>query len=337
MGLDFNSYVNPTISSSFGLLFFLGLACVALLGGSEALWFILRSRMELINGDLVKGLGEVYLSPPYLHVWFTSSDEALNPLNQDPENLSDDELALSFERILRRMRPGGVVSVVLPGWASDLGERLSKIVPWTGFQLERSELIYRVPGKPENELVFRKPGNTLVAQPVTDPNPSMPYEDKSAETLPREVEVPPIVEGVAEPAWREPRLSRQEVAMVKSAASIIERGREPVQYRELLNEVYMDLLDKKVNFESARQIETILLGHVGRELALVEEVDEASLKPIKRWWLGEKGLRVRRARTRGFLGRLAGARRGIPKVGNLLKRLRKQETGYRPQGQRDEE
>src|SRR5262249_24116438 len=109
--------------------------------------------------DLVGGLAGAVLSPPYQHTLLTSTDQTLNPLAQDPDKLNDDELAISFERLLKALQPGATVSVIVPPWATKLSSRLAKVVPWTGFNLENSQVIFRTPGSPENELVFRKPGS----------------------------------------------------------------------------------------------------------------------------------------------------------------------------------
>lgn len=335
-GLDFSTFLNPTISSTITAPFFLGLASIALLGGSETLRFLLNPKFEPITSELMKGLSGVYLSPPYQHAWFTSTDQSLNPLNQDPDNLADDELATSFERLLERMQPGGLVSIILPAWAGGLNDRLVRVVPWTGFHLEKSELIYRVPGKPENELVFRKPAGTrLVKQEQAAGELSTPIETVAVGAA--EVEAPPLTDVIEEPLWAEPQLSRREMAMVKSAVSAIERRKGPVPYKELLNEVYMDLLDKKVNFESAKQIETTLVKHIGRELAIIEDLDEVSAKIVRNWWLGERALHNEK-RSVNLWTRLSNAKRRIPKVKELLvKWPRRQHSGYRPRRHADQD
>ncbi len=340
LGLDLTIYPNPTISSSFTLAFFLGLTSVVVLGGSEALRFLRRSRSELITLDFMRGLSGVFLSPPYQHAWFTSTDQSLNPLNQDPDNLTDDELALSFEKLVETMQPGGLVSVILPSWAGHLSNRLARVVPWTGFHLERSELIYRVPGRPENELVFRKPASIQQVEPESE-RAELPTPPEAIEEEPTEIEVPPpleeiegppVAEAVEEPIWAQPALTREETAMLKSALGVIERRQEPVPYRELLNEVYMDLMDRSVNFESARQIEATLLDHAGKELAIIEDLDETGATVIRKWWFGERGIKAEALRRPRLWSKLTSAKRSIPSVKQKLEKWwRPNQSNYRPQ------
>jgi hypothetical protein len=337
LGLDLNSYPSPTITSSFILPYYLGWACLILLGGTESLRFILHPRLLLPTGEPSTGLGEVYLSPPYVHAWYTSTDENLNPLKNDPGNLSDDELALSFERILHRVRPGGAVSIILPGWATILKDRLVKVVPWTGFKLEKSEIIYRAPGRPENELLFRKPVDATSAKENPEPTASTLAPPDLVEPSTHDTEQPPVPETVEEPAWSQPKQSKKETVMVKSATRLLERHREPVPYRELLNEVYMDLLDKKINFDSSKEIEATLLAHIGQELTIIEKSRENDQKHTRQWWLGEtRPIEAQEMKT-SLLGRLASVRKKIPRVTGFLKIPRKKrETGYKPRKETDE-
>ncbi len=349
VGLDFSFYLSPVVSSSFALPFFLGLASIGVLGGSEAVRLITRARDQLVTFDFMRGLSGVFLSPPYQHAWFTSIDESLNPLSRDPDNLRDDELALSFEKLLGTMQPGATVSIVLPSWAGHLSNRLCRVVPWTGFNLERSELIYRVPGRPENELVFRKPASIHPVEPSEPeseegqrPTHLEAVESGEAEievpSLTDEIEAPPVAEAIEEPVWAQPELSRQEGMMIRSAVRVIERHQEPVPYRDLLNEVYMDLLDRNVNFESSKQIEATLLGHTGKELSLIEELDETGGYVVRKWWLGERGVEAERERTAAFGRMLSGAKKGVPKVKQFLHKWRgRQRSAYVPKAQPDED
>ncbi len=343
LGLDFSSYFNPRITSSFAPLFLLGLACTALLGGSELFRFILRPREDFMVFDFMKGLSGVFLSPPYQHAWLTSNDQSFNPLNQDPDNLTDDEMAMSFERLQETVRPGGVVSIILPTWAGHLSDRLAKLVPWTGFRLEKSETIYRVPGQPENQLVFRKPAmvqkslsepqeaqlptETLEIAPIVE-NILPPTDLTTEQPVLEGVEGPPAEEAIEDPVWSQPRLTPLEKTVVRSAVKAVERRGEPVLYRELIDNVYMDLLDREVSFGSVREIETILLDHIGKELVLIEELDETGAMVLRKWWLGDEGAPVKTERAASLRRKLSAAKRRIPKAGKLVKRLRPQRAGY---------
>jgi len=339
LGLDLTSYQNPILSSNFAPPFYLGLISIAALGGSGIIRYLLHpQKLEFLFSDLLRGLSGVYLSPPYQHAWFTSTEQALNPLGENPDNLTDDELAMSFEKLLEKMQPGGLVSVILPAWASALNDRLVRVLPWTGFHLEKSDLIYRVPGKPENELVFRKPVSVRRFVQVEERDElSTPISILEVPSI--GTEQPPAVEVIEEPVWLEPRMSRRELAMVRSAVTTIERRKEPVPYKELLNDVYMELLDKKVDFESARQIETTLLKHAEKELTIIEDIDETGSRVLKKWWLGERLLRAELPPAGlSIWTKLSLSKMGLQKIKQLLGKLqRHQHEGYKPRKHNDED
>src|SRR5439155_289000 len=89
----------------------------------------------------LSSLAELYLSPPYQHVWFSSNDKEFNPLGKDPEVLNDDELLVSFQKLFDTVEPGGSLSIILPDWATTLGDRIEKLMPVTGFEVESSGLV----------------------------------------------------------------------------------------------------------------------------------------------------------------------------------------------------
>ncbi len=345
LGTDLSPYLSPRITSSFATPFFIGLACIGVLGGSELFHFIHRQKKGFMAFDFMRGLGAVFLSPPYQHAWFTSSDQSFNPLNQDPDNLTDDELAMSFERLEETIRPGGIISIILPAWAGQIANRLAKLVPWTGFRLERSELIYRVQGQPEYQLFFRKPA--IVQKPASEPQ-EVQLQAENLETVPTEkgapslmeespvedAEKPPIAEAVEDPDWARPQMTLLETAIIRSAVSTVERHGEPVPHRELVNDVYMDLLNRGIGFESVGQIETILLDHHEKELALIEELDETGAFILRKWWLGDTVVPAKTEKSVRLRRRLSTAKKGIPKVSELLKRLKPKRTGYVQKKQR---
>ena len=326
LGTDLVAYASPTISSSLTLTFLAGLAGFLVLGGSELARYFLGPKFRLDVPGFMTGLSGAFLSPPYQHAWLTSNDSGLNPLGQDPDRLTDDELALSFERLHRVLQPGALVSVILPPWATRLGNRLVKVVSWTGFNLENSQVIFRAPGKPENELVFRKPAGpehvdvleqeeqgkqVEEKEPMEAPKPvgsresglkgdfddGLPGDEGLTNDLyepgaPRDIEGTPPEEQIEEPVWTKPDLSPQELAIVNSAVRVIERTAEPIEYRELINHVYMDLVDREINFESADQIEQMLVQHAGRELSIFDQLDETGGNVVKYWWLGESAVQT---------------------------------------------
>ncbi|MEK6919761.1 MAG: hypothetical protein AABX62_01805, partial [Thermoproteota archaeon] len=283
---------------------------------------------------------EVHLAPPYQSVWLSSTDQDLNPLIQDPDRLTDDQLAISFEKLNKTLQPGGIIKVVLPAWAAGLSERLLRLVQWTGFSLEKSDLIYRTPGKPENELVFRKP--IVKQEPPPQQAPEPPQTKASALVLTPELiqpSQPPVTDLQAEPAWTQPQMTRQERVIIRTAAGIITRRKEPVPYRELVNEVYMDLLDRKIEFESAKLIETFLLRHAGKELVIIEELDQTNARVVRKWWLGDKGLESGQGEPLNLWKRISSKAKPKLQVLQLVKKWQRQhkQFNYKPKKNRDED
>jgi len=123
--------------------------------------------------------------------------------------------------------------------------------------------------------------------------------------------------------------------MLKSAVAIIAARGEPVPYRELLNQVYMELVEEKVDFESAREIETSLLKHNGREVLLVQEADETGTRTIQKWWLGDQKVAPTREHKIPIIGKMSRPRPRLPSPRGLLTRF--QRRRYKPQKTRDEE
>src|SRR5207249_5455470 len=153
--------------------------------------------------------------------------------------------------------------------------RFQKLLKWSGFSIEDTGTIYRAPGQAETQLRFKKP---LV------PQESAPEESDASSALAQAIETESSVPDIplqlripSQPEWTQPAMTKQERIMLKAALSIISQRKEPVPYRELLNQVYMDLVEKKVEFDSAKQIETALLKHAGGELVLTEEQDEQEI------------------------------------------------------------
>ncbi len=106
--------------------------------------------------------------------------------------------------------------------------------------------------------------------------------------------------------------------MLSSAVKVIERMGEPVLYRELINEVYMDLLDREVSFESVNQIEVTLLQHAGKELAIIEQLDETGATVVRSWWFGEIGMRNEKGLAEGLRAKLSKVKKRVRKVQGAL-------------------
>jgi hypothetical protein len=334
VGTDLNTYLNPSIAATFNLDFYLGLLSLTIVGAGTLLKML--QERGLLAAAAIPGVKEFFLSPPYRHVWLSTSDRDLNPLSRDPENTTDDQLLDSFGKIYRTVQPGGIVSIILPQWASTISDRFQKLLTWTGFAIEDAGTIYRAPGKPETQLRFRKPLASLesaVQEPETISVLAQALDSESSTP-----DIPPQLSVTSKPDWGATKMTRQERAMLRSAVSILSKRREPVPYRELLNQVYMEMVERKVQFDSARQIESTLLKHTGLELALLEESDERGVKAIKRWSLGEEDLSLDQHGSSSIFKRLSSHRPRVSPVMRLLKKWqRKPKQRYKPRAQREEE
>src|SRR2546421_10097179 len=330
LGLDLKCYSAPLVTASFYFPYYLGFLSMGLVVGRSLIKIIHERAFQVLTALLPDGrIHDVYLSPPYQHVWFSSNDKEFNPLGKDPEVLNDDELLVSFQKLFDTVEPGGSLSIILPDWATTLGDRIEKLMPVTGFEVESSGLVYRVPGRPENQLRFRKPVQEQIASPIVKPTieEPAPLSPLLPPTVPAEkaldLEPPPVLEIAQTPTWRNARMTRPERAILKSAVTTITARQEPVPYRELLNQVYMELVDKKVDFDSARQIETTLLNRNGREILLIEEADETGTRVLQKWWLGQQQVAPEKARRIHFLGKITRARPKLPRPRALLTRFQK--------------
>jgi hypothetical protein len=333
VGTDLNTYLNPSMTATFSLDFYLGLLSLTIVGASTILKML--QQRELLAAT-IPGVKEFFLTPPYRHAWLSTGDKDLNPLSQDPENTTDDQLLDSFGKIYNTIQPGGMISIILPQWASTISDRFQKLLTWTGFAIEDAGTVYRAPGKPETQLRFRKP--LVPSEPVTQEPETTSVLAQALETESSAPDIPPRINVISPPDWAPSKLTKEERAMLGSAVSILSKRREPMPYRELLNQVYMELVERKVQFDSARQIESTLLKHTGRELALTEESDEQGAKVVKRWSLGEEDLSPDRDGSPSIFKRLSNHRPRVPPVMRLLKKWqRKPRPKYRPRAQREEE
>ena len=321
MGTDLNTYLNPNLTATFNIDFYLGILSLTVVGTTTLLKMM---RDQSLITTALPSVKEFFLSPPYRNVWVSTNDKELNPLSQDPENTTDDKLLQSFGRIYNTVQPGGTVSIILPSWATGVSDRFQKLLVWTGFAQESTETIYRTPNKAETQLRFKKPFKPKDQDQPKDADPSDPQPSSTLVLAETEMgssvpDTPPQLAIVAQPAWASVKTTKQERAMLKSAVSILSKRTEPVPYRELLNQVYMDLVEKKVKFDSARQIEAALLKHSGLELALVEESDGEGFKAQKKWALGEDSQAIPRDGP-SVLNRLSSHRPHALPIMRLLKK-----------------
>jgi hypothetical protein len=333
VGTDLNTYQNPSIAASFSVDFYLGLLSLTIVGAGT----ILKMLQERgILAAAIPGIKEFFLTPPYRQVWLSTNDKTLNPMSQDPENTTDDQLLASFGKIYQTVQPGATISIILPTWAASISERFQKLLKWSGFSIQDTGTIYRAPGLPETQLRFKKPlipQESSSAEPETTSALAQAIEDESS--LP---DIPPQLSVPGQPEWTQPAMTKQERAMLKVAVSILLQRKEPVPYRELLNQIYMELVEKKVEFDSAKQIETALLKNAGGELVLTEEQDEHGQIISKKWSLGEEDLSPEPYRKLSIFNRLSGHRTRTPTVVHFLRKWnRKPKQKYKARKQREEE
>ncbi len=354
VGLDFGYYASPLVTASFNLSFYLGFLCVGLIM-SRTLIKILHDRaFQILSVLLPNGVGihDIRLSPPYQQVWFSTGDEQYNPIWKFLGGVGDDQLLISFKKLFETVEPGGSISVVLPAGATILSEKLGKLMPQIGFIVDETRTINTGQDKVEMELRFTRPAReqpetseTLSTERATTLEPS-PVEsanlaeisDDSLETQSRQEhpstpEVPvrpetlPTLEVVEQPPELGQKLTRLERTVLRSAVRAITERHQPVPYRELLNEVYMDLVDRNVEFDSARQIETTLLDHNGREVVLLDESDGPKGRAVKKWGLGKQRLRSERSVRIPGLNRVKAVGPRITGIRKIIRRPR--ESNYR--------
>ena len=332
IGTDLSTYQSPSLTASFNLDFYLGLLSLTIVGTGTILKML--QERGILAASAIPGVKEFFLIPPYRHAWISTGDRDLNPLSQDPENTTDDQLLNSFGKIYRTVQPGGIISIILPSWASTLGDRFQKLLTWTGFSVEDTETIYRAPGKPETQLRFKKPLSPSGSD-VQD-SEKTPVLEQAIESESSFPDIPPQLTVSTQPDWGLTKMTKEERAMLRSALSILSKSREPMPYHELLNQVYMELVERKVQFDSARKIESTLLKHSGQELSLTEETDEQGLKSVKRWSLGTDDLSPDHEGKVSIFRKLSSHRPRVPPVMRLLKKWQRKPK-YRPRASREEE
>ena len=338
LGLDMKYYSTPLVSANFSLAFFAGFLTIAIALGSNIVrnfHYRYLARQDLI----VSGIDDIHLSPPYQHVWLASNDTELNPLIKDPSTIPEDELLVSIGKMYNTIDPGGSLSIILPAWATTAEDRFQKLLPWAGFRIESSGVIYRTPGIPETELRFRKPIESSSESNEAKQEGVAEHRILLAQTeLPTvQEEYPSSREIITTPDWQSTHMGRLDRIIVRSAVKIISQRQTPVPYRELLNQVYLDLVEKKLDFESSRQIETTLLNHTRKELELVEEADASGTKWVRKWWLGQK--RVIESDDSGpnpITGFFQRVKHSIPTIRQKPIRSRKK-SRYRPKQRKDED
>jgi hypothetical protein len=338
IGLDLTYYSRPLVTATFLLPFYLGYISMTLMLGQTVLK-LFRDRALQVLKFLLPGGGihDVYLTPPYQSVMFSSESGEFNPLGTDPQKLTDDQLIISFKKLYDTIEPGGNLSIIIPTTETTLYDRVQKIIPITGFTIEPEEIIYGEDGNPESELHFRRPeekpeksDRVMKEELETPPQKVPPAESPISEITasleitppaieqPRpEIAAPAVLEVEQKPTWANTRMTHQEREILRAAIEILANHKEPMPYRELLNQVYLELVNSKTDFDSAKQIEAILLDHNGREVQVIEETDNEEARIVKMWGLGSEKL----AKEGGHrLASLKTAKLKIPRVSSPFRK-----------------
>jgi hypothetical protein len=344
LGLDLRLYQSPMMSASFGVLFYAGVFCLLLVAADRLM--SLRG-IEVLSQ--IRRIRELDLLPPYKKVWIASDDRGLNPLSEDPERVTDEQLIVSFGNIFRTVEPGGIVRILLPSWAGWVGDRIQGLVKSVGFKLETTAVV-REQGQDEIELRLKKPigpkkpltkGEQAVSEKgsdnVAETDSGLPtggLEVNVAETVgdePPPIQVRASALDLKRQLWSGMgQVSRREMAMVRSAASVILSRGSPVEYRELLSGVYRDLLEhSNGEFGSIREIESALVRHVGQELVLIEE--ESSIGVVRKWWIGDEPIVTDAPQSEMLEGLKEMANVASARIKGLRKRFRRthENKGYR--------
>src|SRR6266568_6047414 len=176
IGLDLSYYSTPLVTAVFGLPYYLGFVSIGLVMGRTIIKALHDRAFKVLTALLPGGsVHDIYLTPPYHHVWFSSRDREFNPLAENPERTNDDEMLVSFQKLYNTVEPGGGLSIGLPVWATTLQDRLEKLMPQTGFVAE-TDVKTRDPQNPQTELHFRKP--------VREEQPPQAEEQTTEETVP---------------------------------------------------------------------------------------------------------------------------------------------------------
>jgi hypothetical protein len=359
LGLDLSYYSSPLVTASFNVPYYVGFVSIGLLL-SRSLLKLIHDRAFQVLAALVPGgaIHDVSLTPPYQSVWFSNTDDQYNPIRKYLGGAGDDQLLVSFEKLFETVEPGGSLSVILPEGATILSDKLEKMMPEIGFAIEETQAISSPNGKPEIELRFRRPAaeqapttespstdqSSIPETPPNEPIPPLEIPESAPEVLPAQgpaasllEEAPSILEEVPIEMESAPtlevvqgslipsqgKMTQLERTMLKSAIRAINEHHQTVPYRELLNEVYMDLVEQRVEFDSARQIETTLLSHNGQEIVLVEECDGPGGRIVRKWGLGKQKLRSKRGRGIPVLKRVRALTPRIASIRKVLRRPRK--------------
>jgi signal peptidase I len=82
------------------------------------------------------------------------------------------------------------------------------------------------------------------------------------------------------------RESKKERSIVRAALSVIKRHGGAVTEDEMLRETYMELLQRKIDFESMRELEQTLLQHTNQELQVTSQDDK--IFEGRKWWSATK-------------------------------------------------
>src|ERR1700756_3212696 len=80
LGLDLRYYTAPLVTATFAFPYYLGFLCIGLVVGRSAIKILHERAFQVLSALLPSGgIHDVYLSPPYQSVWFSSNDKEFNP------------------------------------------------------------------------------------------------------------------------------------------------------------------------------------------------------------------------------------------------------------------
>src|SRR5438093_7796376 len=130
VGLDLSYYTTPLVSATFFLPYYLGFISIGLVTGRTIIKAFHDRSFQVLAALLPSGrVHDIYLTPPYQHVWFYTRDRGYNPLAENPERINDAETLFPFRKLYETVEPGGGRFIILAVWSTTLEARPEKLIP----------------------------------------------------------------------------------------------------------------------------------------------------------------------------------------------------------------
>ncbi|MEW6584201.1 MAG: DNA methyltransferase [Nitrospirota bacterium] len=170
-------------------------------------------------------------------------------------------LKSAFREMFQVLKPGRYLTVTFHSTEIAVWNSIIKAVVLNGFDLEK--IVYQPPARTSAKGLLQPYGSAVgdyyirFRKPDTEKLTSESAMDK--ETYEREV--------------------------VMAAKAIIEERGEPTIYQRILNGIMVELRGGRNVPIGARNIETVLKDHVGKEFELIDVRDAKGKKAGKAWWL----------------------------------------------------